>query len=1703
MRNLHNQFRNKIKGSLGALLGLFIVISFANLGYSQFQVTSTSPAIAENDVALTTNIVIDFNANTAPGTGDWQFEIISDQRGFLDANMSGGGTSTITLDPVSDFIYGEKITVYATSQVLNVALTPLDDYAFSFFPAIVKSNYLQTANLHVTPAGLLNGHYTRAVDLDGDGDMDMLGSDQNAGGIAWMENDGSENFTTHQIHTGIGIASLSVHVADIDSDGDVDFLFTDNGLGAQPLKWYSNDGNQNFTLTTVNATITGQTEVDLADMDGDGDMDIVVFEMGANQLSWLENDGAQNFSVNAITASPFCWDVKVFDVDNDGDMDLLTSTSTSLSWYENDGSQNFTVQIIDAVSSDFRGIDCADMDNDGDVDVVSATGAAGEILWYENDGSENFSTQVIATGIAGMHTVEAADMDGDGLMDVVAGANHLFWYRADRMQNFYGYEIGNQSDVMNYTHLDAADIDSDGDLDLAVYYEGTGGAANDFGWFEMSPMITTSPASHEENVSVSSNIVFSFDQDIDAAYVDSIYFTVRGQLTGLVNGAFSGGGTSTITFDPTTDFLPGELITVTVNENVQRTTGNALYGHHSFNFRAAAVPYGFVPTSYTKHLVSDALVQISATVPVDLDNDGDMDVIGINQTSGELLWYENDGAQIYTEILISAVTSPYDVSAVDLDDDGDMDVLVASLDNSLYWFENDGSQNFTIITFPAVPLSSGGFKTMYPADMDGDGDVDVVGFAFSPSGQVLWFENDGSENFTFRSIELNSGGYTVHPIDMDGDGDLDIVSSNSNSSELIWYENDEQMFTVVHTISTGAVGDHDGIYAIDADGDGDVDVFSCSITTLIYHENIGNQVFVDQVMETSIYPDGEIYAMDIDADLDVDLLFASGASDTLSWYQNDGSQNFTKKVLYTSLGDPTDVFPADMDGDGDMDVLSNSRLDGESFWLEFACTEADEPVVTAPSSICLGFDATLAWTGNLNDATQWVIRTGSCSGPIVDSTTANTIDLNPLVTTTYYILGEGGCSGSTCATITINVNSINNQTVAAATSTFCNNGGSTTIDLGSSETGINYYLRDDTNDTIVDGPLVGTGSGISLNTGNISNTTTYNVYSLNSSSGLSFDGINDFITAQVLDFSAGNTMTIEAWVQPDDIVTNVYYEISRQDGSLDWLLSFQANGTILSFGLDAGGSYEELDVPIVASNFTDGNWHHIVAVYDGSNKYLYVDGLQIGMQAKTGNVNNGGVFHHLGRRPSGTEFFNGRMDDIRFWNTARSQSQIQDNMHECLSGTEPGLVAYYDFEDGTGSSTLTDKTGNGYNGALSNMDPATDWVYGIDNCAFCDLEMTQTVTVTVLPALTGNDNTTICATGSVVINGTTYNAANSTGTEVFTNVGPNNCDSTVTVALNVNPVYNEVASATICSSEAYTFPDGSVQTITAQTIQTSTLQSVNSCDSIIVTTVDINPVYNEVASATVCEGEDYTFPDGSVQTINVQTVQVSSLQSVNSCDSIITTTVDIIPVYNETANATICNGDSYTFGAQTLTTAGPYTEVFQSVAGCDSTVDLTLVVTIVDAGVSVSGITITADATGSTYQWVDCDNGNSDVNGETSQSFTPTINGNYAVEVTENGCTETSACEIIDEVGILENNINMSILVYPNPNEGKFYLEVKGTNNEMFSVEMLNNLGQVVYSDQIMTNDTKLIELADKAPGIYTIRIGNENTETRKKVVIQ
>ena len=100
---------------------------------------------------------------------------------------------------------------------------------------------------HTVTTDAISAESVYAVDVDGDGDMDVLSASAVDDKIAWYENDGNENFTSHNITTGADLAN-SVYAVDVDGDGDIDVLSA--SLNDDKIAWYENDGNENFTPTT-------------------------------------------------------------------------------------------------------------------------------------------------------------------------------------------------------------------------------------------------------------------------------------------------------------------------------------------------------------------------------------------------------------------------------------------------------------------------------------------------------------------------------------------------------------------------------------------------------------------------------------------------------------------------------------------------------------------------------------------------------------------------------------------------------------------------------------------------------------------------------------------------------------------------------------------------------------------------------------------------------------------------------------------------------------------------------------------------------------------------------------------------------------------------------------------------------------------------------------------------------------------------------------------------------------------------------------------------------------------------------------------------------------------------------------------------------------------------------------------------------------
>ncbi len=246
---------------------------------------------------------------------------------------------------------------------------------------------------------------------------------------------------------------------------------------------------------------------------------------------------------------------------------------------------------------------------------------------------------------------------------------------------------------------------------------------------------------------------------------------------------------------------------------------------------------------------------------------------------------------------------------------------------------------------------------------------------------------------------------------------------------------------------------------------------------------------------------------------------------------------------------------------------------------------------------------------------------------------------------------------------------------------------------------------------------------------------------------------------------------------------------------------------------------------------------------------------------------------------------------------------------------------------------------------------------------------------------------------------------------------------------------------------------------------------------------------------TACDS--VTWIDGVTYTASNNTATYT-LTNIAGCDSVVT--LDLTMNYSNTGVDVITACDSYTWIDGITYTASNNTATYTltNVAGCDSVVTLDLTIDMVDVSVTVTDPTITANTTGASYQWLDCSAGYAIIPGETAQSFTAIANGNYAVEVTENNCTDTSACVTISTVGRKETSGFNSVFIYPNPIQEMVNINLGSLTD--VSIKIFNVSGKLIYSKENINTPICSFEF-NESSGIYFVKLSANEKVQRYKLI--
>ena len=299
------------------------------------------------------------------------------------------------------------------------------------------------------------------------------------------------------------------------------------------------------------------------------------------------------------------------------------------------------------------------------------------------------------------------------------------------------------------------------------------------------------------------------------------------------------------------------------------------------------------------------------------------------------------------------------------------------------------------------------------------------------------------------------------------------------------------------------------------------------------------------------------------------------------------------------------------------------------------------------------------------------------------------------------------------------------------------------------------------------------------------------------------------------------------------------------------------------------------------------------------------------------------------------------------------------------------------------------------------------------------------------------------------IDNVTYTASNNTATHTIVNGAANGCDSVVTLNLTINNSATGTDVQTACNS--YTWMDNNTYTSSNNTAtHTIVGGAANGCDSVVTLNLTINNSATGTDVQTACNS--YTWIDNNTYTTS-----------------------------NNTATYTIVGG---------------------ATNGCDSVVTLDLTITTVDNSTTLNVNTISANQNSASYQWLDCDNGNAIISGATAQNFTPTVTGNYAVEVTLGSCVDTSTCTNviitnIDEVGM--ENIN----IYPNPTKDDINVELPLNEFTSVEVKIYSVTGKLVYKNAQHNVNKLVINTANWDKGLYFIQLISNNQTITKKIIKQ
>lgn len=731
------------------------------------------------------------------------------------------------------------------------------------------------------------------------------------------------------------------------------------------------------------------------DLDGDGDLDLLAASHEEGGVFWYENTtGTGEFCARHPIDAAFLagYAVEGCDLDGDGDIDaLVTSEATDrVVWYENLGGGIFGPQrVLDSLSNGPRALCCVDLDQDLDPDVLVVAYEGDQVLWLENVNGDAtlFARHLLSTGLDAPHDVDAADLDGDGDPDIAVASHHdnrVTWYENGGLALSFTEHLVSTA-TAGAVSIGCGDITGDGACDLfcASYNDAS------VRWFENDGQAQPSFVAHTLTGSLPQAIAVAgadldADLDLDLVAVSRADGTLKwyendngdgSHWTARSLSAFANGANSLSCGD-----LDGDGIT-----DVAFAAGD-----EGLLAWRKALPY-WTPWIGEARVIAHVPWRFSRSATGDLDGDGRPDLLVYENASDHVNWYRNRGDSVGWDdpLRIAVDLTIRSLAVVDIDGDEDLDVALTlnGADEPLVWVENlDGLGTFScapvVIPFP-WPDGQG----LAACDPDGDGDQDLLCVTLPPGPEydTVWMENLDGAGGAWLSHILDAASPSPRismELDADGDGDADLISICRAENRCIWFENLDGQGTFGPETQLFGAGNPTYMVRADVDENGrdDLLVLTAAGSSVTLFRADSSSVWTGSVLAAGTLQLAYPVCVDADQDGDLDLLAVDGLTDHAVCLENPGDGGLPW-VVQDLGGDfsSTDILQGlDANGDDLPDLVGGSTFPGRLFW--YAQRTMAEPITL---SISLeGTAVRLQWEGGAH--ASWRVYASDQSSGIVD-----------------------------------------------------------------------------------------------------------------------------------------------------------------------------------------------------------------------------------------------------------------------------------------------------------------------------------------------------------------------------------------------------------------------------------------------------------------------------------------------------------------------------------------------------------------------------------------------------------------------------------------------------------------------------------------------------------------------------------------------